>query len=96
MGCVCAPIDEDVAVARKDGFDEMVEVVLHGVLIDRQAERLAQRFERFPGPTTLAVRAELGGEQVGGRRELSSAVLVRPGGEEADERPGSLPASWRE
>lgn len=66
------------------------------MLIDRQAEPLAQWLERFPGPTTLAVRPELGGEQMGGCREHSRAVLVRPRGEETDECPGSLPASWRE
>src|SRR6476659_2691081 len=33
---------------------------------------------------------------MGGCGEHSRAVLVRPRGEETDECPGSLPASWRE
>ena len=90
------PCHEHIPVTRPDGFDELVQVVPEKRLVERQAQSLAEREQRFQRPLAVAVRADLRGEGVGRRRKDCGVVPVRPGSEQADERPGPLPTPWRE
>ena len=90
------PCHEHIPVTRPDGFDELVQVVPQKRLVERQAQSLAEREQRFQRPLAVAMRPDLRGEEVGRRRKDRGVVPVRPGREQADERPGALPAPWRQ
>jgi hypothetical protein len=90
------PGHEHVPFTAADDLDELVQLVLEKGLVEPQAKSLAERQQRFQRPPTVAVRADLRGEQAAGRRKERDAELVRPREEQTAERPGPLPPPWRE
>ena len=90
------PRDQDVPVRGPEGQDKTVQFILQIWLVDRQAQSLADRLERFERPPALAVRADLGGEQMVRDRQHPVVGLTRPGHEEPYQRSRPLPTPRRE